>query len=718
MARFFRRPGNTSLQRQGEHKHGTEFSKRSQAGFIENWRMRSKPWLESSEQFQLPVSRQLCGFSNQMEESSTLSLPGESAHLQFFEICSIQWCSFCKLRFENDDAVCFIRVEATDKDWVQLKGKFLLNSAASKAVIYVEGPLPGIDILLNSLIVKHAQKLPPSPPPDIENVLYGVNILTNSNLTDGLNGWSPLGPCALSIAEGAPRILAPMAVDSLSSHKPSNSRYIVVTNRSQTWMGPSQTITDKLKLLVTYQVSAWVRVSSVKNGPQNINVALGVDNQFVNGGQVEALDDRWYEIGGSFRIEKQPSRVIVYVQGPMPGVDLMVAQLQIFPVDRRARFKYLKKKTDEVRKREVVLKISGCNVDNFSAPYVKVTQVKNSFPIGACINRSDIDNENLAEFFKNNFSWGVFGNELKWYWTEPQQGIFNYTDADELLDFFNKNGVLGRGHCIFWEVESAVQPWLQSLNKNSLTIAVQNRLTGLLTRYKGKFKHYDVNNEMLHGSFYQDRLGKDIRANMFKISSQLDPSPLLFVNDYHVEDGTDTRASPEKYIKQIIELQDQGAQVGGIGVQGHIDCPIGPIVCSALDKLGVLGLPVWFTEIDVSSANEYVRADDLEAMLREIYAHPAVEGFMLWGFWELLMSRENGYLVNAEGDVNEAGRRFLALKQEWLSHAYGCVNEDGEFVFRGFHGSYNVEVVALGKKIAHTFVVEKGEYPLVVEISV
>lgn len=113
-------------------------------------------------------------------------------------------------------------------------------------------------------------------------------------------------------------------------------------------MGPSQTITDKLSLFATYQVTAWVRIGSQKNGPQNINVALGVDNQWVNGGQVEASDDRWYEIGGAFRIEKQPSRVLVYIQGPAAGTDLMVAGLQIFPVDRKARFKHLKNLTDKV----------------------------------------------------------------------------------------------------------------------------------------------------------------------------------------------------------------------------------------------------------------------------------------------------------------------------------------------------------------------------------
>ncbi|KAJ4788069.1 Glycosyl hydrolase family 10 protein / carbohydrate-binding domain-containing protein isoform 1 [Rhynchospora pubera] len=593
-------------------------------------------------------------------------------------------------------------LQASDKDWVQLHGKFLINGIVSKAVIYIEGPPPSTDLLVNSLVVKRAEKPSPAPAPDYSNITYGENIVQNSDLADGLNNWYSLGNCNITVANGSPRIVPPMVKESLGSQEPLSGKYILVTSRTQTWMGPAQTITDKINLHVTYQVSGWVRIGSAKNGPQIINAAIGVDTQWVNGGQVQVTDERWYEIGGSFRVEQLPSKVMVYVQGPAAGVDLMVAGLQIFPVDRKARFKHLKNLADKVRKRDVALKISGSKGDSLLGASIRVKQTQNSFPIGTCINRNSIDNEDYVSFFTKNFNWAVFENELKWYWTEPQQGNLNYTDADELLDLCKKNNIQVRGHCIFWEVPGAVQSWVQALSNTDLKTAVQNRLNSLLTRYKGNFQHYDVNNEMLHGSFYQDRLGKDIRPNFFKNTNQLDPSPTLFVNDYHIEDGADANATPEVYIQHVLGLQEQGAPVGGIGIQGHIDSPVGPVVSSSLDKLGVLGLPIWFTEIDVSSDNEYVRADDLEVMMREAFAHPSVEGIMLWGFWELFMSRDNGHLVNAEGDLNEAGKRFLEMKEDWLSHARGHLGDDGEFKFRGFHGSYTVEVVTVTKKENHS----------------
>nr|GEZ63481.1 glycosyl hydrolase family 10 protein / carbohydrate-binding domain-containing protein [Tanacetum cinerariifolium] len=104
-------------------------------------------------------------------------------------------------------------------------------------------------------------------------------------------------------------------------------------------------------------------------------------------------------------------------------------------------------------------------------------------------------------------------------------------------------------------------------------------------------------------------------------------------------------------------------------------------------------------------------------MFREAFAHPAVEGIILWGFWELFMSQDNSHLVNAEGDINEAGNRLLQLKQEWMSHAHGHVDEQGEFKFRGFLGTYEVVVVTDFKKTVKKFVVEKGDDPLVVIID-
>jgi len=70
-------------------------------------------------------------------------------------------------------------LQATDKDWVTMQGKFLLKGSPSKVVLYLEGPPPGTDILLNNLVLKHAAKTPPSSPPDVKVVHLEHSSLVN-----------------------------------------------------------------------------------------------------------------------------------------------------------------------------------------------------------------------------------------------------------------------------------------------------------------------------------------------------------------------------------------------------------------------------------------------------------------------------------------------------------------------------------------------------------
>jgi len=370
----------------------------------------------------------------------------------------------------------------------------------------------------------------------------------------------------------------------------------------------------------------------------------------------------------------------------------------------------------QVRMRDVVLKLGLGGAPGAS---VRVVQLDNGFPLGSCINGEVIQNPAFVDFFTNHMDWAVFENELKWYWTEAQRGQLNYGDADRLLDFCDRAGKPVRGHCIFWAVDDDVQQWVKDIggDRDQLMAAVQARIQSLLTRYAGRFPHYDVNNEMLHGRFFRDRLGDDVAALMFREAAWLDPGAALFVNDFNVECGNDPNATPDKYIDLIRGLQRGGAQVGGIGLQGHVTNPVGEVICDALDRLSAAtGLPVWITELDVGEPDEALRADDLEVVLREAYAHPAVQGVVLWGFMQGHMWRQDAALVNADGTVNDAGQRFIELRREWTSDARGRLDGDGHFKFRGFHGTYVAQVTTAAGKMLKAFTVDKGDAPLVLDM--
>ena len=55
---------------------------------------------------------------------------------------------------------------------------------------------------------------------------------------------------------------------------------------------------------------------------------------------------------------------------------------------------------------------------------------------------------------------------------------------------------------------------------------------------------WDINNEMLHGSFFADRQGAAIRDWMYTAAARADPNVDLFVNDFDVvENGQLTQVN-------------------------------------------------------------------------------------------------------------------------------------------------------------------------------
>ncbi|MFA5293606.1 MAG: endo-1,4-beta-xylanase [Phycisphaerae bacterium] len=334
---------------------------------------------------------------------------------------------------------------------------------------------------------------------------------------------------------------------------------------------------------------------------------------------------------------------------------------------------------------------------------IKISQVKHDFGFGSCINYN-ISDPNYTNFFKNHFEWAVMENESKWYSNEPaEQGNVTYEAADKISDWCAANGITMRGHCIFWEKEKYTQQWLKDLAfaplpaQSPLRTAVENRMDSAVNHFKGKFVHWDVDNEILHGSFYKDRLGEEIWYWMFNEAHRIDPGCRLFVNEYDVlwKNNYDT----SRYENFITKLLNQSLPVGGIGIQGHIEPNFSRTdYITALDKLGKFNLPIWITEFDVKQVDPNLRANDLEDFYRISFSHPAVGGVMMWGFWQGSHWRENCHIVNNDWTLNEAGKRYESLLKEWTTNDSSATDDKGNAGFRGFYGKYNVTLSSASVK--------------------
>lgn len=240
---------------------------------------------------------------------------------------------------------------------------------------------------------------------------------------------------------------------------------------------------------------------------------------------------------------------------------------------------------------------------------ISIKQINRRFPFGCAINKNILNNVAYQTWFSSRFKYTVFENEMKWYSTEPNSGKEDYSVADALMRFAKQRNIAVRGHNVLWENPEFNPFWVRQLAGAQLRQAVDRRIKSVVGRYARQLIHWDVVNENLHFSFYEQKLGPAASATFYKQSNAIDGGATLFLNEYNtIEEPGDKVSSPAQYINKIRQIRQQYNNGPlGIGLQGHFTTPNIPYMRSAIDALASQKLPIWITELDVSRGPNQVK---------------------------------------------------------------------------------------------------------------
>lgn len=508
-----------------------------------------------------------------------------------------------------------------------------------------------------------------------------TNLISNPGFELNTSGWFGFGPVSFTTT-------------TMIAH--SGSRSAFIQNRTDTWNGVAQSLAGVLQPNISYQISAWVRLSNSVSQPVMLTMQKtdGSGTTYQNVASATANSNSWTKLTGGYvlNVSGTLTNLNLYMEGPAAGVAFYADDFDVEGYDWKSA---ANARIEQIRKRDARLFVVDPAGQPIPGAVINVNQTRHQFAFGSAIN-NNISNPNYAAFVRTNFEWAVMENEAKWYYNEPTQGHVTYTVADAITNFCYTNKITLRGHNIFWAVDQNVQAWVTNLSNANLLVAVTNRLNSVVNHFKGTFVHWDVNNEMLHGNFYGNRLGNWVNPWMFQYAHTLDSNAVLFVNDYNVVAGNETDA----YKLQIQSLLASNAPVQAIGAQGHFGSTVDPASTeSRIDSLAELNLPIWITEYDSANSDEFIRADNLEKLYRIAFSKSSVDGVLMWGFWAGSHWRgSNAAIVNLNWTLNEAGRRYQALLAEWTTRTNGATDSVGVFAFRGFHGAHDVTVTLPGRQ--------------------
>ncbi len=409
------------------------------------------------------------------------------------------------------------------------------------------------------------------------------------------------------------------------------------------------------------------------------------------------------------------------------GLAFFTIALLTWPPSARAQYPGIS--DDIARYRKGVLTVRAKPGDA-----VMVEQLSHEFWFGCAISNGFVsgsmpenDRKQYEENFLKNFNSAVTENAVKWGNMEPRKGEVNYAIVDGILNWAKKHQIPLRAHNLFWGIPRFVQPWVKELTDDELRQTLQNRAETITKKYKGQFAEYDLNNEMVHGNYYEDRLGPGITGLMAHWAHQGDPEAKLYLNDYDILTGNKLA----EYMAQIRKLLAQGVPIAGIGVQGHLhtDTFDRNQLKSALDSLGLFSLPVRITEFNMPGQRskyhvekittmtpdeEALRARELVDYYKICFAHPAVEGILMWGFWAGANWIPVSSLYKRDWSPTPSAEAYQDLiYKEWWTKESGTAGKDGAFSVPAFYGKYKVTVRGMSKEIHLT----KGEGKTVVDFG-
>lgn len=245
--------------------------------------------------------------------------------------------------------------------------------------------------------------------------------------------------------------------------------------------------------------------------------------------------------------------------------------------------------------------------ENNSRPLKEVFE--GDFHIGAALNSSQVNgsDQQAASLVAEQFNTITSENLLKWALVHPDPDNYNFEPSDNYVDFGERNNMFVVGHTLVWHQQTPA--WVfegennQPLSREALLQRMQNHISMVAGRYQGRIHGWDVVNEALEddGSMRQTKwlqiIGEDYIQKAFEFARETDPEAELYYNDYNLWKESKRNGA----VRIVRNLQEQGIQVDGIGMQGHygLTYPTLDQIEASILAFAELGVKVMVTELDI-----------------------------------------------------------------------------------------------------------------------
>jgi endo-1,4-beta-xylanase len=197
----------------------------------------------------------------------------------------------------------------------------------------------------------------------------------------------------------------------------------------------------------------------------------------------------------------------------------------------------------------------------------------------------------------------------------PDARAFTPGEADAILAFAGAAGLPVRGHTLAWN--ESRPDWLMAMSPAEKRRALDRHIDETAGYFAGRLHSWDVVNEPfwpghgLKGGYrdgpWMEAFGEAYVTRAFKRAAAADPGTKLVLNEAMTEAWTPTGAKIRAGLLGLIDrLQDNGARLDAVGLQGHL-LPGKPYDDAAfadfLAEIASRRVDIYITELDVDDSS-------------------------------------------------------------------------------------------------------------------
>lgn len=227
-------------------------------------------------------------------------------------------------------------------------------------------------------------------------------------------------------------------------------------------------------------------------------------------------------------------------------------------------------------------------------------------------------------------------NELKWVFTQPERGVFDFEGLDRLVAFAEEHDMAVKGHglistCCNPEYVTAIT------DPDEMRAAMTEHFNTVMRRYDGKMDRWDVVAEAIQTqgtelaeTDFSRVLGPDYIADAFQIAHSADPDARLFINENLVEFDAAKRQALYELVSGLVA---DGVPIDGVALQMHetFSGPTPGVITEIVNSYHDLGLDVEIAELDVHTYDSAAQATIYGDVVAEALAAGVTE-ISTWGF--------------------------------------------------------------------------------------